>query len=254
MRREIFPWLVEHHYDTLDELLVKEGLLPIQKYDLREGSDRNVPYHGFLFMVDGPKILDRLNEEGLINDMSEEIRREYDHSEPLLTKDDFLSYLRKQELEGEDGAYVFNSVTGKVVSCHFNNNPNLLGDFSLTDRLPSNFVFYDAEQLDLKYIGTKTRVAIKIPASMDNVHAYQVKRSPYGNKSTGIGMGKVTHFESFGLSEEFFFKRNDGVISGVYRPYFAKEDYRSPKDLIISDLSRFEEIRAEAREQYEKAA
>lgn len=258
MRRDIFPWLVEHHYNTLDEFIKRDNLLPIEKYDIKEGSDRNVHYHGFLFMVDGPKILDNLRNQGMINDNLETLTEDYHSSVPLEDNHNFLNYLKQQESEGDDGAYIFNSVNGKIVRVsELNNNPRLPEDFSLIKRIPHNFINYDhigsLTETDSRKIGTKTRIAIKIPASMDNVHAYQVKRSPYGNKSTGIGMGKVTHFDKYGLDEEFFFKRNDGVVVGVYRYYPSKDYNETPKDLIISDLSRFEEIRTEARE-YEQAA
>jgi len=251
MTLDLFPLLVKYHVQTLDDLVRKDGLLPADKYDLAEGSDKNVPYHGFLILADGPEIFDRLQREGLISDMSDEILREYDSS-ILLTKPDFFDYLKHQD--GEDGAYVFNSRTGHIVSCQFNNNPGQLPDsFNILDAIPIDFVRHKGQKVLLRELGTKTRIAIKIPASMDSVHAYQIKRSPYGNKSTGIGMGKVTHFDRYGLLEEFFFMRNEGVVVGVYRDHSPRRYNEQSKDLIMSDLSEFDGIRIRTREQYEKA-
>ena len=260
MNIDIFPWLVEYHYkqNLLRTCmpLIRDGKIYIHEKPLAEGSDNNVPYHGFLFFVDGLSILDGLVAEGVINDIKdgsrtlESLIADYNSSKPLLSSEQFSNYLEQEQKVGEDGTYIFNSVTGKVVRVNeLNNNAKLPVDFSLMEKIPKDFVYSDGRNHS-NSIGTKTRLAIKIPAFMENIHAYQIKRSPYGNKSTGIGMGKVTHFDKNGLKEEFFFGNTGANIIGFYRHYVIRENeiYR-PQDLImpLSDMPRFKEICDETR-------
>ena len=267
MNIDIFPWIVEHHYKrNLLEIgmpLISNGRIYINGKPLKEGSDKNAPYHGFLFLVDGLEIFSRLVREGMVNDIKDGPRRleslaaDYKSSTPLLTSRQFSDYLIQEEGFGEDGAYIYNSVTGNIVRVsELNNNPRLPNDFSLVERIPRDFVHVNGK-FELGEIGTKTRIAIKIPASMEHIHAYQIKRSPYGDESTGIGMGKVTHFDRNGLAEEFFFGKSGADILGFYRHYSRNGDELCrPQDLImpLSDLSGFAGLREEALKKYNEAA
>lgn len=265
MKIDIFPLLVEYHYQrNLVEIckpLIKDGKVVVDGNQLQEGSDANVPYHGFLFLVDGPEIFNTIVSENIINDVTdiqgrlETITKKYEDSTPLLTRDEFFGYLRREEHDGEDGAYILNSETGKVVRVsELSNSHSLPQGFSLMDRIPKDFVYKDGRKTSPDKIGTKTRIAIKIPVAMKQkgkeVHTYQIKRTPY----TDFGMGKVTHFDYNGLNQEFFFVYENGKILGVYKKYSRRENgllYKSSQEIRELDkLQRF----CESRNQFKQAA
>ena len=239
MAIDIFPWLVMHHhrrnYLEICRPLIRRGEILIGDKSLTEGSDKGIPYHGFHFLVDGLNVFNTLIEEGMINDVydhnerSKKIREEYDLSKPLLNFDEFSGFLMQEEGKGNDGAYIFNSKNGKVVRINeFNNNIDLPEGFNLIDKLPGNFVYdipFPDDNSIYPNLGTKTRLAIKMTEAMKDkgIHAYQIKRSSYSN----LGMGKVTHFNGNGLSEEFFFHSFDHdsvLVKGVYREYERREN------------------------------
>ena len=263
MEKNIFPWLVMHHYETfLDfynqrdeaEPRIRDGRLMVNNKLLKEGSDNNMPYHGFIFLVDGLHIFDSLKEENMINDFKMEkglektITDEYNDSKPLLTFEEFSNFLRnEEENEGEDGAYIYNSQMGNIVrvGC-LNNNPNSLENFSLMKGLPTDFIYSDSRNSN-RSIGTKTEIAKIIPYHMASkgkkVDAYQIKRSSYAH----LGMGKVTHFDGDGLMEEFFFDsfQYDSIkIKGVYRlyPSPSKSPERIVKTFELGEMKLFDKI------------
>ena len=114
-------------------------------------------------------------------------------------------YLGNQE--NADGAYIFDGVNNQMAKTfELNNSPeNTPRDMrrkkDLVKYLPPNFLSEDAS-VRLGNIGTKTRLAIRIPHAYDNTEAFQIKQSAYGP----LGIGKVTHFTRDGLAQEFFFR------------------------------------------------
>lgn len=249
MKIDIFPFLVEHHYQRNLVEISNGGnngeLLGIDGMPLQEGSDERTRYSGFLFLVDGSFVLEELKTRGIILDNKRSLEYSITQSAEVPTKDEFLDYLRKEEKKGQDGAYVFNSSNGKLIRIHeFNNNPELPEEFEFNDYIPLDFTHYKSKTREGNdEIGTKTRVAIKIPVAMKQkgkeVHAYQIKRTPF----TEFGMGKVTHFDYNGLNEEFFFVYENGKVLGVYREYSRRENgllYKSSQEIMELDkLQRF---------------
>ncbi|MFC2134855.1 hypothetical protein ACFLTH_09575 [Bacteroidota bacterium] len=88
--------------------------------------------------------------------------------------------------------------------------PNLEG------RIPNDFIHEKETETPTRLdLGTKTRLAIKIPSMHEGISAYQVKLTAYGP----LGLGKVTHFDYEGLQREFFFRQDKLGIKGVVRKY-----------------------------------
>ena len=224
----------------------------------QEGSDSFMPYHGFLVLANGPTILKELIDEKMINDVSDDrdgldnLLRDYHGSRRLLSKGDFLEFLEREEIYGEDGAYVFNSRTGEVVRVSSLNNSSPTPEgFYLRSRVPDDFVHYGGSKGQMK-LGTKTSVAIRVPVTIPNIETFQVKRSAYGK----LGMGKITHFDHYGLVEEAFFETDrSGEIFCCYRKYKSENGklYKT-NDVIVgaSDIPYFGRIISEIA--LEKAA
>ncbi len=64
--------------------------------------------------------------------------------------------------------------------------------------MPRNFIFEAGTSLRPEDLGTKSRLAVKLPFCYPHTETYQIKCSAYGS----LGMGKVTHFNRAGLVEE----------------------------------------------------
>jgi len=101
---------------------------------------------------------------------------------------------------------------------------------SLRDMLPRDFIAVETDSLlNERNLGTKTRLAIKLPQAYDRTKAFQIKRTAYGL----LGIGKVTQFGPQGLEQEFFFRyepRSEGPfvdaeagIVGIHRQYERQE-------------------------------
>lgn len=213
---DIFSSLVRYHTEVnLPACLpyVRNGELysPAGRR-LQEGSDKDQLYHGFLIVANGDTLVDKLFHERIVLD---DTPPKF-HSVP--TRSDLFSYLSRQEENGDDGAFVYDSKNGRIGHViELNNTPGKLGEqqnYPLSYAVPADFFTSTGQQ---KPLGTKTRVAIKLPRAYPEVHAFQIKRSAYGS----LGMGKVTHFNRDGLAEEYFLRFNQDTqgIDGVYRTY-----------------------------------
>ncbi|MBI4918647.1 hypothetical protein HY837_01855 [archaeon] len=211
---DLFGCLVRYHTElNLETCLkyVKEGrIVDGDNLPLKEGSDKKTHYDGLLIVANGDTLVNRLKEDTVIHDESigafVDIREEKD-----LTK-----YFLEQE--DSDGAYVFDGVNSRITLVdELNNNIDLPEGVHFSDMIPSDFTHSDANTQSL---GTKTRLAIKVPHAYKNTEAFQIKRSAY----TSFGMGKVTHFNSQGLVEEAFFtfdpeKETKNIRENIYLIY-----------------------------------
>jgi len=193
---DLFWWLVDYHCQVnLKEAspYIKAGVLDNKGGLYKEGRDAGCPYQGVLVVANGSTLADRLVEDHVIHD-------EPDEFVAVPARDHFFNYLNRQSTE--DGAYIFDGSNQRITTVgELNNNPrNFPRDFLTYSRIPRDFVSAGG-QLPLSMIGTKTRLAIKLPCAYDNTEAFQIKRSRYGT----LGMGKVTHFTKDGLEREFLF-------------------------------------------------
>jgi len=228
-KKDLFGWLVNYHYSNLEECLpyIHEGVLSIErkKFDqgkitrkvkeqLIEGRENEL-YSGVLIVANGHTLADRLKDGKVITSELEDWSK-------INGEDDLANYLSEQN--GNDGAYLLDSYNGRIThAAELNNNPDSLpGDLPIYEMIPDNFVYSDGSNSNLGKIGTKTRLAIKIPHAYEHTETYQIKRTAY----TPLGLGKVTHFGTQGLIEEFFFRYNPAQsnIEGVYRRYERDED------------------------------
>lgn len=236
---DLFWWLVDYHCNVnLPQVLpnIKDGVLNSKK-SYREGSDKDVPYQGVLIIANGDTLADRLYEDELVNEPPGEFR-------PIPSKSSLSDYL-DQEV-AEDGAYVYDCTHNRIAKVNDINNtpPGLSRDFPIYSQVPSDFVSVDGKlPVGPDTIGTKTRLAIKIPAGYARfgAEAFQIKRSRYGT----LGMGKVTHFTDQGLVKEFLFAydpsskgsfvdRRKGII-GLLRTYQRDSEwhlYRASESMV----------------------
>jgi len=217
-QNNIFDWLVKYHCErNLKECspYIEDGVIyhpANMKKAVKEGKE-NKAYEGILIFKNGNTLLDRLVRDRLVNSM--------DISKPIDVDsiDKFLNFMSNRE--EEDGVFVYESARGKMM--RVSKVKDLAeGNTPLKSKLPSDFIFYDGvkgnnlERVLRGELGTKTRLAMDITERYPDVNAYQIKRSAY----TRLGMGKVTHFNSNGLVEEYFLKPEElNLINGVYRRY-----------------------------------
>lgn len=237
---DLFWWLVDYHCNiNLKESLskIRNGVLVNNGGRYPEGTDRGCPYQGVLIIANGSTLAERLVRDHIVHD------QELSDFVDAGSKAQFLDYLRKQETD--DGAYVYDGSNGKMAHVEeINNDPPLPAGFSMCNMVPKDFFFVDGKQ-PKPMIGTKTRLAIKVPQAYENTEAFQIKRSRYGT----LGMGKVTHFTDQGLAKEFLFaydpsydgpfiNRRKGII-GLLRTYQRDDNgqlYRASQE--IFDPSR----------------
>ncbi len=192
----LFEWLISYHIErNLQACLphIRDGRFYQHGRPLAEGRE-NEHYQGVLIVANGDTLFNRMIDAGMIEDG--------DHDAPVTvtSKEEFFGYLDGQD--NSDGAYIFDGVHSTFTRVNELHNGIARGLHSLVSHVPKDFASYD-EGLDARrFLGTKTRLAIKIPYQFPDVHALQVKRSGY----TDLGLGKVTKFNSSGLEGEFFLK------------------------------------------------
>lgn len=147
----------------------------------------------------------------------------------IKNREDFYNYL--ENTSSKDGAFVFdiphlNIARAYVLKNHFSIIPK---EFNSINMLPEDFASFEKiSYVSSKDIGTKTNLAITIPHINNNIETFQIKRTAFSS----LGMGKVTHFNSQGLVEEFFLMYNSDTkgpfinqkykIEGIYRKYERK--------------------------------
>jgi hypothetical protein len=219
LKSQIFGWLVEYHCQrnlASCEQFMDEGVVvsPSTKKPLREGLDENELYKGLLIIANGDTLLEKLVDNGILSEEN------IDEFHNVGDKSAFFKYLDSRK--NGDGAFIYDTIHGKIARVYELNNNPVYTKNGLADRLPSDFIHYTGEAIHARDIGTKTRLAIKLPQVLDNIETFQIKRTAY----TEVGMGKVTHFTKEGLKEEFFFAPNENKflsggsdIKGMYREY-----------------------------------
>ena len=242
----IFNWLINYHYYINLKLClpyIENGRLIQQGRHLDECDDEVEAYKGVLIVADGSTLINRLEHDRVIHDNPADLE-----FTTIASMGDLFRYLANQK--NSDGAYLFNKESGKITRvCEINNSmPNMPDESSMHRMIPDDFVSFDKKIMSYRNIGTKTRLAIKIPHAYDDSETYQIKRSSYGK----LGMGKVTHFNKQGLVEEFFFNLDImatnstsqmSKISGMHRKYNKSPDGRLVKvsESVITDFE-FESI------------
>ena len=216
---DVFKWLVEYHCRVnLERCLpyISEGKVHIHGEPLDEGFEENELCKGVLVVANGETLFSRLREDAVVHDDA------CGEHAAVKTKQDFFRYLLNQK--NSDGAYVFDSVNGRITRVsEINNHLPGASRVVLAAMVPEDFVAQNGDISVQHNLGTKTRLAIKLPHAYENTETYQIKRSAY----TDFGMGKVTHFNQQGLIEEFFFTcdpevwitRPHNSIKMVYRRY-----------------------------------
>ncbi|HLD43075.1 MAG TPA: hypothetical protein VJB08_03770 [Candidatus Nanoarchaeia archaeon] len=245
--RNIFQDMVEYHVtNNLEACLgfIEDGKIisPEKKRPYRPGLDENHIYAGFLLVSDGNRLLDALVKDKRVTPSPEHMSE----FQSLDGKDGSL-FEYFDSLANTDGVFIYDSLDDKVARVYEMGNEDKKSSFetaksylaslagcksaksTIKEDLPADFCSYDGSVPLQGNIGTKTRLAIKLPKIYGgiNAQAFQIKHTPY----TDFGMGKVTHFGKDGLKEEFFLMHERSAINpenphgiiGVYRQY-AKID------------------------------
>ena len=214
---QLFDLLVAYHCErNLPACLpfISDGKVKDIRFGepFKEGEDEVFYYPGLLIISNGPTLVEKLIDNGLARPDSIESFTAIDDKESL------FAYI-----EGpgrKDGAHLYDGENQKIARIHEINNAPLQESSAkdLLDRLPSDFVYSDKRDFDSGDIGTKTRLAVKLPMKYHSLEALQIKQTSY----EGLGVGKVTHFDKDGLRREFFFDYDTDTetIVGVHREYF----------------------------------
>ncbi|MBI4159507.1 hypothetical protein HY500_04610 [Candidatus Woesearchaeota archaeon] len=220
---QFFDWLVRHHSTVnLGKCLphIEGGRIHQDGSPLQEGIDENKLYKGTLIVADGEGLIQRLERDR----MAWGVGTNYT---PIRDAGDLSSYL--EAIENPDGGHVYDSVGGLMTGVkHFREPANLPQDFDPYDNdflrsvLPGDFSSSNGSRIE---VGNRGLVGLAVPLGYPQAHVLQIKQTAYGN----LGMGKVVHFSTNGLVEEFFFtSREDSLqntldpinsVQGVYRRY-----------------------------------
>ncbi len=235
--KEIFNWLVREHVgrDWINvRKHVENGILTSVK--VVPGNTENPYYGGILLFAKGKKFAANLKKMNIV------LAGRMNVSYNISTFDRFSRYCKKFRVE--DGATVIDKSSELAYHVSvFNNNPQIFWTFKerwnfafkgvyktykIGKMLPSDFTDHKGVNKvgdSMELIGNKTYVAIVLPQAYPKVHTFQIKRTAY----TPLGMGKVTHFDSEGLLEEFYlaympkhkgkFLDSAHKVVGIYRYY-----------------------------------
>lgn len=242
----IFDWLREYHKTrNLDACLPhisSEGAVisPFTGRPYIEGEGENELYNGALIVSNGHTLVRDLIQDRIIEDDV------IDGYHPIKDRDAFFSYLEKQK--NNDGAFLYDSHEGGITRIYeLGNKPQGLERINMLDFIPEDFVSFDGRVSIRSNLGTKTRLAIKLPQAYPSIETFQIKRSPY----TNLRMGKITHFTRHGLAEEFFLMsvlggdltpREYADIMSVYRQYRRRGDkvtrYFETRDMLLQNAGR----------------
>jgi len=238
---ELFQLLIKYHITQnlpncalhMARAGINEGRIihPQKGESVGEGAENEL-YKGIMIISDGETLESTLMENGVIT--AEEIGDVC----PIRDEHDLFAYMNSQT--ENDGVFLYDRPHNRMTRV-FNayppnqNNAAYIGPF-----LPYNFVFSGNKQpVQNGEVGTKTKLAVKVTQAFPHLHAYQIKRTAYG----ALGMGKVTHFTSQGLYEEFFLRYDQqaAAICGVYIRYERKGEELVPceyKETPVLSLKR----------------
>ena len=212
---DIFKWLVRYHHErnleTCMPYLGADGVIrpPANRgLPVKEGRE-NKEYDGILIFKNGNTLVDRLINDKLVDARDVSVPMDVGTIDKLFT---FLD-----EREDEDGVFVYESARGQMTRISKVRDINTQTK-QLKSSVPGNFIYSQGESGEQELremMGTKTRLAIELPQFYSDINAYQIKRSAY----TPLGMGKVTHFDKDGLSQEFHMEYTPEGIIGVTKRY-----------------------------------
>ena len=218
---KIFQMLVNYHVEVnLPRCLssIKSGRMtdPVDHKPFEAPSGENSLYKGILIVSNGPTLVDDLIGYGLAK------REDLSPFTPLQDADAFRSYL--QEEVKRDGAHLYDSANGEIARVYeLNNHHSSLERCLDTNRVPADFVYDDARGVSRSDLGTRTRIAMRLPTipELQTLNVFQIKQTGYGD----LGFGKVTYFNKDGLQKEFFCRYNaeQESIDGVLREYELRE-------------------------------
>ena len=212
---DIFGWLVSYHcHRNLGACIphAQDGRITDEWENVTKEGTENEKYKGLLLVSNGDTLLETLIKGGLVHT--------HDISPPthIASRGQFYNHLDKQ-IEN-DGAFIFDGKNRRIFRAYeLNNNPESLKSYEglLVSAVPHDFVYSSGDMpVERKDLGTKTRLAIKLPQAYPNIETFQIKRTAYAN----LGIGKITHFDKDGLAQEFYFRRGEyGQIEGVHKKY-----------------------------------
>ncbi len=218
---EIFQMLVNYHVEVnLPRCLssIQNGRItdPVDHEPFEAPSGENSLYKGIIIVSNGPTLVDDLIKHGLAK------REDLSSFVPLRDADAFRSYIHEEVKR--DGAHLYDSANGQIARVYeLNNHHSSLEGCLDTNRVPADFVYDDARGVSRADLGTRTRIAIRLPAipELQTLNVFQIKQTGYGD----LGLGKVTYFNNEGLQKEFFCRYNaeQEGIDGVLREYELKE-------------------------------
>ncbi|MBI2151733.1 hypothetical protein HYU21_03355 [Candidatus Woesearchaeota archaeon] len=213
----LFRDLTKYFYDDVNTLMtpVKDGHFynPITNEAIQEGEE-NPFAKGLLIIKNGSTTIDELVRNQWLKPSC------YDHNfTPISGCENLFSYLNQNSRK--DGVYILDEENQRITRVYeLDNNVHTPKDkdmnkekgLCLLEHLPEDFL--GQIKLSLGDIGTKTRLAIRIPQLLDHVETYQIKRT-----ANETGFGSVTHFNENGLVERLFL-RYDPQSAG---PFFNEE-------------------------------
>ncbi|MBU1112100.1 MAG: hypothetical protein ABIG93_05415 [archaeon] len=230
--KRLFDSLVAYHCEkNLPACLrsIENGQLNnLDGEPFKEGEDEVYNYKGLLVISNGPTLVDKLIENNLARP------KDVGTFTGMDSKEDLFAYIAGPGRK--DGAHLYDGENQRIARVYKINNTRSqdVSEGTLIGRLSPDFVHADGSSFDGGDIGLKTRLAIELPMDYPSLEALQIKQTAYGH----VRMGKVTHFDQYGLLREFFFdyETESRTIVGVRREYLRG-------DLIGEDGKNYIETR-----------
>jgi hypothetical protein len=235
MQSEPFDAMIMHYcVNVLDRVMPhfdskQKKVLDQYGKQLQEGPDfENPHYKGFLMVYDGEEILievsdlvlrkkkigaptDVHNLEGLVKFMQDNIDKA--DMKVILNSKNYIAYSMKGEFKNHYPGYEDAEET-------------------LANSLPKDFYSLDGH-IPVTDAGTKTHAGVLIPKmgkkAIEKLVAEgklpeskkdeSVETIILNNSPVGIGMGRLSHFDSYGMAEDFHFIYDDQLecVQGAYR-------------------------------------
>ncbi len=228
---DMFSALVEYHFTrNVPQCMphVVDGRVQSPKgLPYRQGAE-NKHYGGVLIISNGNTLLNRLKADDVLDDDGLEGFVEVPHKEELFQYLDGQLNNHGTSIEDEgaaDGAYLYDGMNHRVtrVSQYNPVKKVRVNEQELMESLPADFISVDGSiPVEGKKVGTKTRLAVKIPRAYQGNHdveGFMIKQSAYGQ----LGMGMVVHTTKDGVKETAHFRLGANGIECVHREYERKD-------------------------------
>ena len=187
-------------FDWLTRYFCAEILQPSLPY-LREGvfhspytrqpipiGEENEFQPGFLLVKNGETTIDQLVQQGWLKPS------DIDGFRTVSSYEQFAGFLRAQGKK--DGVHIYDTDQERMTRVYELDNKRDEDRAPLLDLVPADFASLEEN------LGTKTRLALRIPQHLPHVNTYQVKRT-----ANETGLGTVTRISSQGLAEWLFLRR-----------------------------------------------